>query len=68
MLLGSALAVRGSLHEETGVLAVITERLAACRAQVAVALGAGAAECERRGAAMHPAEVLAYARAELRQR
>ena len=65
-VLGSAMALRGSLREEGGVLVVLTERLHACRAQVATVLGeAGAANRERTGAAMHTVEVLAYARAEL---
>ncbi|MGH8974896.1 MAG: ATP-binding protein, partial [Acidimicrobiia bacterium] len=66
-LLGSAMALRGSLREEGGALAVLTERLCTCRAQITSVLGeAGAAERERTGAAMHTAEVLAYARTELR--
>jgi len=66
-LLGSAMALRGSLREEGGLLAVLTERLSACRAHVATMLGeTGAAERERTGATMDPAEVLAYARTELR--
>ncbi|MDQ3943587.1 MAG: hypothetical protein M3357_00215, partial [Actinomycetota bacterium] len=66
-LLGCAMALRGSLREQGGALAVLTERLRACRAHIASVLGeAGAAERERTGAAMHTAEILAYARTELR--
>jgi predicted ATPase/DNA-binding SARP family transcriptional activator len=66
-LLGSAKALRGSLREEGGVLAVLTERLSACQAHVATMLGEGvAAERERTGVTMHLSEILAYARAELR--
>jgi non-specific serine/threonine protein kinase len=66
-LLGSAMGLRGAMREEAGVLAVLTERLAVCRAQVLASLGsAPAAEQEHNGATMHPAEVLAYARAQLR--
>jgi tetratricopeptide (TPR) repeat protein len=65
-LLGSAISLRGAMREESGVLAVLTERLAACRAQVVALLGtAVASEHEHNGAAMHPAEVLSYARAQL---
>jgi predicted ATPase/DNA-binding SARP family transcriptional activator len=66
-LLGSASGLRGSLREEGGILAMLSERLSACRAQIATKVGAaGAAERERTGAAMHLAEILAYARTELR--
>ena len=66
-LLGCAMALRGSLREHGGALAVLTERLRACRAHIASVLGeAGAAERERTGAAMHTAKILAYARTELR--
>lgn len=66
-LLGCAMALRGSLREQGGALAVLTERLRACRTHIASVLGeAGVAERERTGAAMHTAEILAYARTELR--
>jgi hypothetical protein len=61
-LLGSASGLRGSLREEGGVLALLSERLSACRAQIATMVGDGAAERERTGATMHLAEILAYAR------
>ena len=65
-LLRSAISLRGAMREESGVLVVLTERLAACRAEVGASLGtAPASEHEHNGAAMHPAEVLAYARAQL---
>lgn len=63
-LLGSAMGLRESLREEAGVRPVLAERLAVCGAQVAARLGdAQAVEYHRHGATMHPAEVLAYARA-----
>lgn len=60
------MALRGSLREDGGLLAVLAERVAACSASATDALGAAAAaEHERRGAALHLDEVLAHARAEL---
>jgi len=65
-LLGAAVSLRGLLREEEGVLAVLSERLAACRHDVAARLGeAEASDRECLGRSMHLAEVLAYARAEL---
>ncbi len=65
-LLGAAIALRGLLREEEGVLAVLARRLHDCRDQVHAALGPAEAEaCERRGATMHLADVLALARGEV---
>lgn len=59
--------LRGARREEQGVLAVLTDRLGACWELMTTALGTDETrERGRLGAAMHPTEVLAYARAELR--
>lgn len=65
-LLGAAIALRGVLREEEGVLAVLAQRLHRARELARAALGPERAEsCERDGATMHLADVLALARAEI---
>jgi predicted ATPase/DNA-binding SARP family transcriptional activator len=66
-LLGSAWAIRVLLREEGGVLPILRRPLEACRHHITTSLSESeAVDAERKGAAMHLAEVLAYARAELR--
>ncbi len=66
-LLGSAVALRGSLREEGGFLAVLGELVATCSAAAKAACGAAASAHAARGAAMSLDEVLAYARAQLQE-
>lgn len=54
------MALRGSLREEGGFLAVLAKRLADCHDHVTAALGATpAAEREHHGATMHLDQILA---------
>ncbi|MGH8992998.1 MAG: BTAD domain-containing putative transcriptional regulator [Acidimicrobiia bacterium] len=68
VLLGAAAGLRRALGQEAGTLPVMADRLATCREHVAGVLGAAAGGHEARGAAMHPTEVLAFARAQVQTR